>query len=100
MGAKHLLPVHSQGSQQDCPCVGMYWKRGRGGGGWNPKNCEPKMAQINISYCKFHSFPIGNLGPGGGGGGVLFRKNERTHDAGLAKVAHVDSGQWTVAVIS
>ena len=28
-----------------------------GGGVWNPKVCVPKIAQINISLCKFHFFP-------------------------------------------
>ena len=27
-----------------------------GEGVWNPKFCVPKLAQINISFCKFHSF--------------------------------------------
>ena len=26
----------------------------RGGGVWNPKICAPKIAQINIFFCKFH----------------------------------------------
>ena len=28
------------------------------GGVWNPKVCGPTMAQINISFCKFHFFPL------------------------------------------
>ena len=35
---------------------GMYEKRG-GGGFWNPKVCVPKIAQINISFCRFHFLP-------------------------------------------
>ena len=27
-------------------------------GVWNPKVCVPQMAQINISFCKFHFFPL------------------------------------------
>ena len=33
---------------------GTSFKRGRGGGVWNPKVCGPKMAQIHISFCTFH----------------------------------------------
>ena len=29
----------------------------RRGGVWNPNFCVPKMAQIDISFCKFHFFP-------------------------------------------
>ena len=29
-----------------------------GGGVWNPKVCVPKMADINISFCKFQYFPL------------------------------------------
>ena len=25
---------------------------------WDPKVCVPKMAQINTSFCKYHSFPL------------------------------------------
>ena len=28
------------------------------GGGLDPKICVPKMAQINLSFCKFHFFPL------------------------------------------
>ena len=45
----------------------------RGEGVWNPKLCVPKIAQINISFCKFHFPPryrggsrVGGGGPGGG----------------------------------
>ena len=48
---------------------------GRGGGGvWNPKVCAPKMAQINISFCKFHFFPTmksGSRAVQGGRGSFL-----------------------------
>ena len=36
----------------------VYQKRGGGEGVWDPKVCVPKMAQINISSCKCHVFPI------------------------------------------
>ena len=44
--------------------------RRRGGGGLEPKSpkvCVPKIAQINISFCKFHRFPPRNPGPMSGG---------------------------------
>ena len=44
-------------------------RRGEGGEGvWDPKVCASKIAQNNVSFCKFHFFPPSNLGPGGGGG--------------------------------
>ena len=54
---------NSMGTPQLCP-------------GSHTKNCEPKMAQINIPFCKKHHFPLLSLGPGvrggrGGGGGAL-----------------------------
>ena len=30
----------------------------RGGGVWNPQICLPKIAQINISFCKFNFFAL------------------------------------------
>ena len=39
----------------------------RGGGVWNPKVCVPKMARINISFCKFGSGGGGEMGVGRGG---------------------------------
>ena len=50
--------------------VGAQWQRntrrssggGRvllnGGGGLEPKSLCPKIAQINMSFCKLHSFPL------------------------------------------
>ena len=40
--------------------IRLKWVQRGGGGSWNPKVCVPKMAQINMSFCKFHFFPGGN----------------------------------------
>ena len=48
------------------------YKREGGRGGWNQKNCVPKVAQI---HCVLHIslFPTVKSGSRGGGGGVMFR---------------------------
>ena len=48
-----------KGNRQHQACIR------REDGVWNPKVSVPKIAQINISTCKFHFFPRRNLGPGG-----------------------------------
>ena len=54
------------------PCVSADkegWAGVGGEGGiWNTKICGPKMAQINISFCKFHFRPPMKSGPGEGPG--------------------------------
>ena len=48
----------------------MRGKEGGGGAGLEPKNlCTKNIAQINLSFCKFHYFPQNEIWVHGGGGG-------------------------------
>ena len=55
-------------SNKRCHRVKHVLEERTGGGSGNPKVCAPKVAQINISFCKLHLFPLWNPGPRGGGG--------------------------------
>ena len=42
---------------------------------WDPKVCVPEMAQSNVTFTKFHYFPLYDFFWRGGGGGHAKKSN-------------------------
>ena len=58
---KILDPENKNAGIQNAPRVQGRWasmyKKRAGGGGGSLGDCVPKIAEINISFCKFHFLP-------------------------------------------